>query len=74
MGNNICDVCQLREADENNRFRFQRRLSFADCECGMTFPYYNQWKEVSLCKDCMNKIFMINRGKDIIWPDLHIKV
>ena len=40
----------------------------------MTFPYYNQWKEVSLCKDCMNKIFMINRGKDIIWPDLHIKV
>ena len=65
MWKNICDVCKSREVDECNRFRFQRRFSFLDYECGILFPYY-KWKEVSLCKDCMDKMSMINSRKDVV--------
>ena len=44
---------------------FSAGSRFLDYECGILFPYY-KWKEISLCKDCMDKMFMINSRKDVV--------
>lgn len=49
----ICDICEVRPADEH--FKVKKEIETAKIDLGFIFPE-REWVSIDVCEDCYRKL------------------